>query len=873
MSVGKFNVLRFKPGITAGQIVARRVFDADFTRSDPNNALYASLELSIAGSTDKIMVRGMFDYDNPGNQYNTVQRIEFADGTVWGIAEIIARTLRSTDGADALRGSTSADVIRGGNGNDSIGAGDGDDDVYGDAGNDVLIGDGGNDRMWGGTGDDQLCGELGNDKLYGNDGNDVLTGDAANESGAPSRIFSLSVVARGSVCLDVWPTMEVWIAGSRVQSFQVDSADFRTYAVTAPLGLDATSVDIVFVNDAYRPDLGQDRNLYLDRIEVNGRSISARDVGAIIDYGVGGGALDGLNTAASGGSLGSNGAIRVSLLGSDLLDGGAGADTMMGGIGNDIYIVDNLADVVFESANAGHDIVRSSVSYTLPNDVEDLELTGTFSINASGNAAQNTLRGNSAANRLDGGAGVDMMVGNAGDDIYIVDNVGDVTYELAGGGIDTVFSSVSLTLRAEVEHLSLTGVSAVDGTGNNLANILVGNRAGNSLSGAAGNDSLYGEQGNDRLYGGDGNDLLWGDAATDVSSTERVDTLVIHARGSVCDGVWPTMQVWIAGVLVQSFVVSSAAFAAYLVTAPLGVDARTVDVVFGNDAYRPDLGQDRNLYLDRIEVNGRSLGASAAGVVLDYGSGAAAFDGFNTAASWGGIGSNGALRFGLVGADLLDGGSGADVMHGGIGNDLYVVDNSLDQVFELTDGGHDIVRASVSYLLPANVEDLELTGAAAIDGTGNATQNTLRGNVAANRLDGGSGSDLLVGGAGGDTYVLGRGYGSDSVYEYDLTPGAVDTALFEGDIAADQLWFRRVGSNLEVRVIGTADQLSISGWYSSSAYRIEQFKAGDGQSLLESQVQSLVDAMAGFAPPAMAQTHLSQAYANALAPTLAANWH
>ena len=815
----------------------------------------------------------MFDYDNPGNQYNPLQGIEFADGTVWGLEQIVARTLQSTDGADTLRGSSYTDTIRGGGGNDTLNGGAGDDDLYGDADNDVLSGDGGNDRLWGGTGDDRLRGELGNDKLYGNDGNDVLIGDASNEASTPVRIASLLVVARGTACLGVWPTMEVWLAGKRVQTFQVDSTEFKTYTVTAPLGLDATSVDIVFTNDAYRPDLGQDRNLYLDRIEVNGRVVSARDVGAIIDYGVGAGAMDGLNTTAASGTLASNGAIRISLLGSDLLDGGAGADTMTGGVGNDIYVVDNIGDLVTEFANAGHDIVRSSVSYVLPNHVEDLELTGTVSIDGTGNAMQNTLRGNGAANRLDGGAGADMLVGGAGDDTYIVDNPGDIVYELVGGGLDNVRSSVSHTLRSQVERLLLTGSAAINGTGNSLANILTGNMAGNSLSGAAGDDILYGEQGSDRLYGGDGTDILWGDAATDTQAVERVDSLVIHARGTICEGVWPTIQVWIAGALVQSFEVASATFTAYKVTAALGMDARTVDIVFGNDAYRPDLGQDRNLYLERIEVNGRSLGASAAGVVLDYGSGAAAFDSINTATSWGGVSSNGALRFGLVGADLLDGGRGADVMQGGIGNDLYVVDNSLDRVIELSDSGHDIVRASVSYLLPDHVEDLELTGAAAIDGTGNATQNTVRGNGAANRLDGGAGSDLLVGGAGGDAYVLARGNGGDSVYDYDPTPGVVDTALFEGDITAEQLWFRRVGSSLEVRVIGTADQLSVSGWYSGSAYRIEQFKTADGQTLLESQVQSLVDAMAGFAPPPMGQVQLTPAYANALTPIMAANWH
>ena len=134
----------------------------------------------------------------------------------------------------------------------------------------------------------------------------------------------------------------------------------------------------------------------------------------------------------------------------------------------------------------------------------------------------------------------------------------------------------------------------------------------------------------------------------------------------------------------------------------------------------------------------------------------------------------------------------------GCGNDLYIVDNSADVVIEHADAGHDIVRASASFVLGEHIEDLELTGSAAIDATGNAMQNTLRGNAGANRLDGGGGNDLLVGGAGNDTYLLRRGYGCTSVYENDLTPGNTDVAQFASDIAADQLWFRKVGTNLEV---------------------------------------------------------------------------
>ncbi|MBK8121727.1 MAG: calcium-binding protein [Sulfuritalea sp.] len=105
------------------------------------------------------------------------------------------------------------------------------------------------------------------------------------------------------------------------------------------------------------------------------------------------------------GGLSSNGALRFRLVGSDLLDGGSGADTLRGGVGNDVYIVDNSGDTVEEAPNAGHDLVRSSVSYALADNVEDLNLTGTADSDATGNAGQNQLVGNNGANRLDGGQG------------------------------------------------------------------------------------------------------------------------------------------------------------------------------------------------------------------------------------------------------------------------------------------------------------------------------------------------------------------------------------------------------------------------------------------------------------------------------------
>ncbi|MBX3647515.1 MAG: hypothetical protein KF766_07570 [Rhodocyclaceae bacterium] len=155
---------------------------------------------------------------------------------------------------------------------------------------------------------------------------------------------------------------------------------------------------------------------------------------------------------------------------------------------------------------------------------------------------------------------------------------------------------------------------------------------------------------------------------------------------------------------------------------------------------------------------------------------------------------------------------------------------------------------------------------------GNGGADTLNGEAGDDFLDGGTGNDTLIGGTGNDTYWLARGYGNDTIQENDATVGNTDTARFDTGIAVDQLWFRHVGNNLEVSIIGTADKFTIQNWYSGSAYHIEQFRTADNHLLLDSQVENLVQAMAAFSPPASGQTTLPQNYQDALNPVIAANW-
>ena len=219
--------------------------------------------------------------------------------------------------------------------------------------------------------------------------------------------------------------------------------------------------------------------------------------------------------------------------GANILDGKGGADVLAGFGGDDIYIVDNIGDVVVEGPGGGNDTIRASVSYQLGagasvENLEALDNSLTSPLALIGNEGVNSIRGNAGANYLDGGAGADSLTGLGGNDVYAVDNAGDQVFEAAGGGSDTVYATVSWTLNAgsAVEVIAARDNSlttALNLTGNELANTVLGNNGANLLDGKDGADVLAGFGGADTFafttaLGGGNADFI----ADFVSGTDKI---------------------------------------------------------------------------------------------------------------------------------------------------------------------------------------------------------------------------------------------------------------------------------------------------------------------------------------------------------------
>jgi Ca2+-binding RTX toxin-like protein len=309
----------------------------------------------------------------------------------------------------------------------------------------------------------------------------------------------------------------------------------------------------------------------------------------------------------------SSGGTFTGTIGNDTLNGTTGADTLIGLAGNDTYTVNNSGDVVVEELNQGSDTVKSDINYTLPNNVENLTLNGSANLNGTGNNLNNKLTGNNGANTLiglagndtlDGKTGADTMIGGLGNDTYTVDNIGDVVTENLSEGTDTIKTSLTYTLGANLENLTLTGSANLNGTGNSLNNKISGNAGNNTLTGLDGNDTLDGKTGADTMIGGLGNDTYTVDNIGDVvtenpnEGTDSVKSSINYTLGANLENLTLTGSAGINGTgnALKNKITGNTG--ANILNGGAGAD--TLAGKAGNDIFVFQFGQSTATALDRI---------------------------------------------------------------------------------------------------------------------------------------------------------------------------------------------------------------------------------------------------------------------------------
>ncbi|MBI1315205.1 hypothetical protein GC176_28270 [bacterium] len=740
--------------------------------------------------------------------------IDLGDGddTLAAISNTNALTVIGGNGADSLQGGSGSDILLGGNENDTIDGGGGDDFLTGDAGNDILLGGDGNDTLTGGIGNDHIGGGTGTDRVIETADSDFLLSNQALDSvtlGNPLGVDILGSIEeadltggssantidaglfQGNVTLSGGGGDDTLKGGIGADSLSGGAGNDTLTGSTGNDTLDGgagtdrltQSADTDFTlsdSSLISGVLGTDTLISIEQAELTGGS-SANTIDASAFMGsvllrgeagndtlFGGATSSALDGGEGNDSLtgGASGDVLFGFVGNDVLNGGGGNDSLLGeagddiltgGTGNDTLDGGSGTDRVTESADASFTLTDMSLTGLGTDVVTSIEqggLTGGVSantINAAAFSGNVTLVGGDGNDTLTGGAGDDSLNGGNGNDMLFGQDGNDSINGARGN--DTSFGGAGNDFLSEDNDVANDPDSLDGGNGNDTLRGFLGN---DTLVGGAGDDSLSGENDNDTLTGGTGNDTLNGGSGTDrVTESEDANFTLTDTSltGLGTDSLTSIEQAVLTG----------------------GASANTIDAsafsgnvtLMGGDGNDTLVGAAGASFLNGNADNDSLTGGASGDTLVGF-SGNDVLDGG---------GGNDSLM-GESDDDTLMGGTGNDTLEGGDGDDTYQfdVDTALgsDTVTENASEGTDLLDFTLTTTVGVKVDlrtltaqtvhatNLTLTLSADIEQlTGGALADTLIGSDSSDTIDGGSGDDSLNGGKGNDM-LFGQD-GNDSI--------------------------------------------------------------------------------------------------------------
>jgi Ca2+-binding RTX toxin-like protein len=771
------------------------------------------VDLLVGGSGNDVI------YAGDGGDTTTASTVYVGSGNT---------TVHGGDGINVINGGSGTDVLYAGDGGiegcaTAVNAGSGVATLYGGAGVSVLTDSlGGSDQLVGGDGTSDMYG-IGNDTFVAGTGSDLMSGTGSNTyifnagvgndeiadaGGTETLDFSHDddptddVIVSAGILADGTPTLQISDGNTTVlvdgglTSANVASINFGDSQSYSLVGLlqatdaagNAFDTVVARANGNLTFDTGNGDSLGggagQDTISAWGNEDS-------LAAGAGGTAMyaEGADAQISGGT------------GSDTLAALGANSTLTGGSGNETFEINNSSDVITALGGASNSLI-TSVSYTLPTNVDVATATGSGNVairgNAdatnviTGNAGNDTLTAGSQEDSLIAGTGVDTLVGGAGADTFVVNNANDVIQLPHGGRNDTVESSVDYVLGQPMAALTLTGAGDLTGADHYGFATITGNAGADTLIGGSGSDTLVAGTGVDTLVTGTGKNTLVVNNADDVievtlgasgdtlsSSVSEtlvggLDTLELTGYGSLEGEGNDDATNQITGNRGSDVLIAGSG--SDTLTAGTGSD--TLIAGSGTDLLDGRSGHNDTFVLDSGFGTATIL-LSSLGNTIQFGSGISASN--LTVSTVVDSRGNLALRI----AD----GSSVVTIDDGTNNGRGAFNLPSENLnFQFAEGSQ---LSFAQLLAAAQVQDSTLAGAG-----GNLV---LSGQAGAS-LAGGAGSDTLIGAGDGDTLVAGLGnevlyglgsgdqlaggMGSDTLYGYGgddtLSAGSGMTTMYGG---------------------------------------------------------------------------------------------